>query len=93
MSEPFLCRDLADPLAVRYLFIRSRDFFFITSVERTIYLTVGSFDLLVSAFNLIVLITVRSLREPPSDILLILTIFAIVKTFLIYITISTKSLS
>lgn len=62
-----------------------------TSVERTVYLSVGTFDLVIATFNLIVLITVRALKEPPSDILLILTVFAIVKTLLIYITISTAS--
>ena len=88
MSDPFLCRGLADPLEVRYMITRSRDFFSMTSVEKTVYLAVGSFDLIIAIFNLIVLITVRALREPPSDILLILTIFAIIKTLLIYFTIS-----
>lgn len=93
MSEPFLCRDLSDPTAVRYVLGRCRDFFSMTSVERTVYLSVGTFDLVIAIFNLIVLITVRALREPPSDILLILTVFAIVKTLLIFITISTASLN
>lgn len=56
--------------------------------ERMIYLSVGTVDLAVSIFNVGVLIGVRALKEPPSDILLVLTTFSIVRTLLIDTTIS-----
>lgn len=60
-----------------------------TPTERSIYLSVGSVDLATSIFNVCVLLGVRALKEPPSDILLVLTLYSITRAFLIYATVST----
>jgi len=44
--------------------------------------------LIISIFNLGVLIGVKAFREPPSDIIILANIFAVVKIFTIFITMS-----
>jgi hypothetical protein len=75
------------------LLFQQRAYFPISGSERTIYLSVGSVDLAVSIFNVAVLVGVRALKEPPSDILLMLTVYSIVKTGLIYTTLSSSDYS
>ena len=47
--------------------------------------------LLLSLFNLAVLVGVKAFREPPSDILILTNIFAGVKTVVIFVTMSKGS--
>ncbi len=48
----------------------------------------GSFDIILAAISLILLTKVESLKEPPSEILIIMSIYTIIKTLLIYIAMS-----
>jgi len=65
--------------------------FNISGSEKLSILIYGPFVLLVSIFNMGVLIGVKAYREPPSDILLFANVFSIMKILVIYITMSTSS--
>ena len=88
MSEDFICASLNSSSAIRQELCLQRKLFPITTSERLVYEIVGSFDILLAAISLILLSKVESLKEPPSEILIIMSIYTIVKTLLIYIAIS-----
>lgn len=67
-----------------------RAYFPIQGTERIIYICVGSLSLAVAVFNIIVLMKVRALKEPPSDILIMLSIYSITRTVLIDATLSSS---
>jgi hypothetical protein len=68
---------------------KSREVFSLAGSEKISIIVYGPLMLLVSIFNLAVLIGAKAFREPPADILILANLFAVVKILVIFITMST----
>lgn len=93
MAGEFHCYDLLYSDDLRYLGGRYREVFALDATQITVIEVLGPIGLVFCLANMLMILLIRSLNEPPSDILFFISLLTAIKICIYYATIGTNILT